>query len=160
MAGNARWIAVASFVLVAACDAPSRSAPPETKAEAPSPALSPASPSESPVQRGNPASANCVAQGGQLTIETLPQGGQYGVCLFEDNRQCEEWALMRGDCPVGGLKVTGYVMPAARYCAITGGEYAAEPAGDAGQERGKCTLPDGTSCDADAYYGGTCVASR
>ena len=28
---------------------------------------------------------------------------------------------MRGDCPVGGVKVTGYVTPAARYCAITGG---------------------------------------
>jgi putative hemolysin len=32
--------------------------------------------------------------------------GQYGVCFFEDNRQCEEWALLRGDCPVGGKKVT------------------------------------------------------
>jgi hypothetical protein len=26
-------------------------------------------------------------------------------------------------CPVGGIKVTGYVTPAAQYCAITGGEY-------------------------------------
>ena len=48
-------------------------------------------------------------------------GGQIGVCYFEDNRQCEEWALMRGECPVGGVKVTGYVTPAGRYCAITGG---------------------------------------
>ena len=44
--------------------------------------------------------------------------GQYGVCMFEDNRQCEEWALMHGDCPVGGLKITGYENEAEVYCAI------------------------------------------
>jgi putative hemolysin len=53
----------------------------------------------------NPASENCAAHGGRLLIETAP-AGQYGVCLFEDNRQCEEWALLRGACPVGGIKVT------------------------------------------------------
>ena len=72
----------------------------------------------------NPASVNCAQQGGTLSIETRGDGGQYGICLFEDNRQCEEWALMRGDCPVGGLKVTGYLTPAAQYCVITGGAYA------------------------------------
>src|SRR5262245_52405113 len=43
-------------------------------------------------QRANPASENCVAQGGRLVIETAGDGGEFGVCLFEDNRQCEEWA--------------------------------------------------------------------
>ena len=43
--------------------------------------------------------------------------------LFEDNRQCEEWALLNGDCPVGGLKVTGTSHRPAQYCAITGGAY-------------------------------------
>src|SRR5512139_2612950 len=62
----------------------------------------------------NPASKNCMSQGGTLTIETRGDGGQFGVCYFEDNLQCEEWALFRGDCPVGGVKVTGYVTPAAR----------------------------------------------
>jgi hypothetical protein len=33
------------------------------------------------------------------------------VCVFGDNRQCEEWALMRGQCPAGGIRVTGYVTP-------------------------------------------------
>ena len=59
----------------------------------------------------NPASENCIAQGGRLVIETASDGGQYGMCLFEDNHQCEEWALLRGTCPVGGIKVTGYVTP-------------------------------------------------
>lgn len=27
--------------------------------------------------------------------------------LFEDNCLCEDCALLRGACPVGGLKVTG-----------------------------------------------------
>ena len=159
MTGIVRSLAVALLVAVAGCDAPSPPAQAEKESEAASSARSPASPSESSIQHGNPASANCAALGGQLSIETLPRGGQFGVCLFEDNRQCEEWALMRGDCPVGGLKVTGYVTAAARYCAITGGKYAADPAGDAEHERGTCTLPDGTACDADAYYGGTCVAA-
>lgn len=45
----------------------------------------------------NPASQNCVNQGGTLTIEERGDGGQFGVCTFEDNLQCEEWALLRGD---------------------------------------------------------------
>ena len=60
----------------------------------------------------NPASANCVSKGGKLIIDRRGDGGDYGVCLFEDNRQCEEWALFRGECPVGGIKVTGYVTAA------------------------------------------------
>ena len=72
----------------------------------------------------NPASQNCLEQGGTLSLEERGDGGPFGVCYLEDNRQCEEWALMRGDCPAGGLKVTGFITSAARYCAITGGAYA------------------------------------
>ena len=57
-------------------------------------------------------------------IERGPGGGQYGACSFSDNRQCEEWALLRGECPKGGIRVAGYATPAARYCGITGGRYA------------------------------------
>jgi putative hemolysin len=60
----------------------------------------------------NLASQNCVAQGGTLRIEERGDLGQFGVCYFEDNRQCEEWALLRGECPVGGVKVTGYTTEA------------------------------------------------
>jgi len=54
----------------------------------------------------NPASENCLKQGGMLNIEQRGDLGSIGVCYFEDNRQCEEWALLNGACPVGGLKVT------------------------------------------------------
>ena len=104
----------------------------------------------------NPASVNCEEQGGTLQIESRPDGGQFGVCYFDDNRQCEEWALLRGDCPVGGVKVTGYVTEAGRFCAISGGSYVSTATGEDGEEVGVCTLPGGAECGAQAYYEGTC----
>jgi len=43
----------------------------------------------------NPASVHCAETGGRSEIRTAADGGQYGVCVFADGRQCEEWALMR-----------------------------------------------------------------
>ena len=106
----------------------------------------------------NPASENCVEQGGTVVIEERGDGGQYGVCTFEENRQCEEWAMMRGDCPVGGIKVTGYVTDAARFCAITGGTYEVTGTDDSGEEQGTCTLPGGKICDVRDYFNGVCTA--
>jgi putative hemolysin len=107
-------------------------------------------------QLANPASQNCAAKGGTLRIENRPDGGQFGVCVFVDNYQCEEWALFRGECPVGGLRVTGYTTAAARYCAITGGRYTVTTKSGAADEQGTCALPGGRTCDVDAYYAGTC----
>jgi putative hemolysin len=115
----------------------------------PSPALAPG--------LANPASENCVAKGGELRIETAGDDGQYGVCMFEDNLQCEEWALVRGECPVGGIRVTGYVTPQARYCAIRGGDYVVTREQTAtSPEEGTCTLPGAPACDALALYEGRC----
>lgn len=110
-----------------------------------------------PEQLANPASENCVTVGGTWSIENRVGGGQFGLCLFEDNRQCEEWALLRGDCPVGGVKVTSYTTPAAVYCAITGGEYAITGNTGADDEQGTCTFKDGSMCDVWEYYDGMCV---
>jgi putative hemolysin len=99
-------------------------------------------------QLANPASQRCIASGGALQIERRPDGGQFGVCVFVDNHQCEEWALFRGECPAGGLRVTGYLTPAARFCAISGGRY-----DDASKA---CAVPGGKTCDAEAYWTGTC----
>jgi putative hemolysin len=49
----------------------------------------------------NPASAHCEAQGYSLEIRTDEQGGQYGVCIFPDGSQCDEWAYYRGECGPG-----------------------------------------------------------
>jgi putative hemolysin len=109
-------------------------------------------------QRANPASENCVRQGGRLSIEQGPGGAEFGVCIFDDNRQCEEWALLRGACPAGGRRVTGYITAAARYCAISGGTYAVTARDGAADEEGSCTLPDGRRCAASAYFAGHCDA--
>jgi putative hemolysin len=104
----------------------------------------------------NPASANCIKKGGKVVIEKRGDGGEYGICLFEDNRQCEEWAMFRGNCPVGGIKVTGYVTPAAQYCAITGGQYSITANSNKDNEQGTCSFKNGIKCDAWEYYDGKC----
>lgn len=109
-------------------------------------------------QLANPASVNCAQQGGTLTIDRRPDGGQFGVCVFTDNYQCEEWALLRGECPKTGLRVTGFATAAGRYCAITGGRYSVSSAPGVLPERGTCALPTGKSCEAEAYFAGTCEA--
>lgn len=104
----------------------------------------------------NPAWAFCIEEEGRLGLESRPDGTQFGVCYYMDNRQCEVWAMYRGDCPVTGLRITGYITEAGRFCAINGGQYNVTVEGDMDTEQGTCTLPDGLVCDAQAYYEGTC----
>lgn len=115
---------------------------------------------ESNGQLPNPASENCIQEGGKLVIQKRGDGGEYGVCLFEDNRQCEEWAMFRGECPIGGIKVTGYVTTASQYCAITGGEYTVTGNSGASDEQGSCAFKNGTTCDVWEYFNGTCSPNQ
>jgi uncharacterized protein len=46
----------------------------------------------------NPASEYCVEQGGMIEIREDAQGDQYGVCIFDDGSECDEWELYRGEC--------------------------------------------------------------
>lgn len=108
----------------------------------------------------NPASENCVKKGGTLTIQKNGNGDEYGVCTFIDNMQCEEWALFRGDCPDGGIKITGYVTPAAVYCAITAGEYTVTGQTNTAQEQGSCAFKNGKTCDVWDYWNGKCSAEQ
>jgi len=103
-----------------------------------------------PVGIANPASTNCIQQGGTLEMKKN-KNGEYGVCFFEDNRQCEEWALLRGQCPVGGLKITGYENDAEIYCAITGGQVEGVDT-----PVPMCKRVDGTYCNAQANLDGEC----
>ena len=50
-----------------------------------------------PVQIANPASVYCEENGGVLDIRE-EEAGQYGVCVFSDGSECEEWAFYRGEC--------------------------------------------------------------
>jgi uncharacterized protein len=51
----------------------------------------------------NPASENCIKQGGKVVIEKHPDG-EVGICVFPDGSRCEEWALLRGQCKRGQQK--------------------------------------------------------
>jgi putative hemolysin len=46
----------------------------------------------------NPASVFCLEQGFQSEIRTAADGSQYGVCIFPDGSECDEWAFYRGEC--------------------------------------------------------------
>ncbi len=49
----------------------------------------------------NPASTYCEDQGYTLEIRKDASGGEYGVCIFDDGTECEEWAYFRGECEPG-----------------------------------------------------------
>lgn len=96
----------------------------------------------------NPASQYCLKKGGKLHREKGPGGGERSICCFGNNHQCEEWAMLRGHCPVGGVRITGYSTPAGIYCAIRGGKVL-------DKER-KCRLPSGKICLSEEVYSGDC----
>jgi putative hemolysin len=50
----------------------------------------------------NPASVYCEEQGGTLEIREN-EDGQYGVCIFDDGSECDEWAYYRGECAPGQM---------------------------------------------------------
>jgi len=102
-------------------------------------------------QVANPASVNCLELGGNLVIEKRGDDGAYGLCYFEDNRACEEWALMRGDCPQGGVKTTGFDTIDQKYCAWSGGQTIAEP-------QSVCTFKDGSSCPTIEFFQKGCAS--
>lgn len=97
----------------------------------------------------NPASVNCTKVGGTNAVMEGPNG-QYGLCQFPDDMICEEWALYRGECPVGGVKTTGFDTIEQKYCAWAGGQTLAVP-------NAQCTLPNGQICSDESLYNGTCL---
>jgi putative hemolysin len=52
----------------------------------------------------NPASVYCEEQGHTLEMRTN-DNGTYGVCIFADGSECEEWAYFRGECEPGAQEV-------------------------------------------------------
>jgi putative hemolysin len=108
----------------------------------------------------NPASQNCIRHGGTLLIRKRTDGGEYGICLFASDHQCEEWAMLRGDCPTGGVRIAGYVTPAAQFCVITGGSYAVTGNQGLETEQGTCTFMNGKKCDVWGYFEGGCVPNE
>ena len=59
--------------------------------------------SQEPPTIANPASVNCVKQGGRER-NVVTAGGEFGVCEFDDGTRCESWRLQRGECRKGVCK--------------------------------------------------------
>ena len=53
----------------------------------------------------NPASVYCEEQGYTLEMRT-DENGTYGVCIFPDGSECEEWAFYRGECKPASAPIT------------------------------------------------------
>lgn len=51
--------------------------------------------------KANPASVNCVNKGGEVDIRKNAQGGEVGICMFQDGTECEEWAYNNNTCTPG-----------------------------------------------------------
>jgi len=52
----------------------------------------------------NPASVHCEEQGYTLEMRT-DEKGTYGVCIFPDGSECEEWAFYGSECSPGSGKI-------------------------------------------------------
>lgn len=59
----------------------------------------------------NPVSTNCVNKGGTLEIRKDANGGEVGYCKFPDGSECEEWALLRGECQLDASIATPVPQP-------------------------------------------------
>jgi len=49
----------------------------------------------------NPAAVKCLADGFHYEIREDPEGGQFGVCIDEKNKECDGWEYARGECLLG-----------------------------------------------------------
>jgi putative hemolysin len=60
-------------------------------------------PAGSPGSAGlpNPAAVYCEEQGGRVENRTAADGSQYGVCIFPDRSECDEWTFYRSECGPG-----------------------------------------------------------
>ncbi len=115
----------------------------------------------------NPAAAACVEQGFVSEIRAAADGSQYGVCIFPDGSECDEWAYYRGECgpasqngdistPTGTpAPVADMPNPASAFCQEQGYQSEIRTATD-GSQYGVCIFPDGSECDEWAYYRGEC----
>ena len=114
-------------------------------------------PTETADQSGmpNPASVYCEEQGGEVEIRTDDEGGQYGVCLFEDGSECEEWDFYNGECGPEDVEAIGMPNPASVYCEEQGGEVDIRT-DDEGGQYGMCIFEDGSECDEWAFFRGEC----
>ena len=100
----------------------------------------------------NPASTNCIKVGWTSEIKTKPDWSQYWVCVFEEWRQCEEWALFNWKCAVWWRKLTWYIWEYAKFCAITWNTFTNKWQDSSWDDIWTCDLWSWVVVDAKNYY--------
>lgn len=50
------------------------------------------------IVRGNPATERCIESGAIVEVREDEQGNEYGMCVFSDGRECEQWKFYEGNC--------------------------------------------------------------
>ena len=118
----------------------------------------------------NPAAVFCKEKNYGYEIRRNPDGSEYGVCIFPDRTECEEWAFYQGRCPAVTTPVaitpqaispavtnptTALANPSAVLCISKNYTYLTRKNPD-GSEYGVCIFPGGKECDAWAYFRGEC----
>ena len=125
--------------------------------QAASPAAAPGAtvPTKAPANMPNPASANCTQKGGKVDIRKDAKGAEYGICVFPDKSECDEWAFFRGECKPGAQPIADMPNPASAFCVDQGGKLDIRK--DAtGAETGICVFADGSECEEWAFFRDEC----
>ena len=101
--------------------------------------------SKPPLKVETPATKLCTSNGGQIVIKKNSKDLEYGVCVFDDKKECELWTMFRSQCPKWGVDIRAYKSDEETYCAITGWSLV--------QATATCTLPSkiGT-CSITDYF--------
>lgn len=111
--------------------------------------------SVSKIFNADKAAEYCTDNRGTIETKQKGDGSSYEVCVFNGNRQCEKEAMENGECPLGGVSLSGYITDSSAYCAVLGGRYEKSNI-SVGLEKGTCSFLNGNICDADDLFGGKC----
>jgi len=102
---------------------------------------------EEAIGMANPAAVYCIGLDYNYEIKTAADGSQYGICIFDDNSQCEEWAFYRGEC---GTQFS--------YCEKQGYkiENITEDMGTWTANGAVCVFDDNSECLEQKFFDGNC----
>ncbi len=77
-------------------------------------------------QLANPATVNCINQGGTPDMQETTAGTQ-GFCIFPDGTRCDEWAFFRGEECLDKYKVELPSMVTSNKTALGGYDLPSNP---------------------------------